>query len=131
MTESINDESPISAKTWRTTSLLTTAALILSELIYCDTKDDLNKVRSEYYAYERSRKQIPPIEKVQSGYVPPSKLEVLANDIDNDGEQETIVKVDGTSYLLKYDPDNEGRPQLFRFKVHKIVVEGNSESIPK
>lgn len=66
--------------------------------------------------------KVPNTDKVQSGYVAPSKLEVKLGDLDGDGEVETIVKIDGKQYLLKQDA--KGKPQLFAYEIKP--VEGNA-----
>jgi hypothetical protein len=58
---------------------------------------------------------IPKADKVQDGYVAPNSLEVTLQDLDNNGEKETIVKVDGKPYLLMYD--EQKRPQLVSYEV--------------
>ena len=72
--------------------------------------------------HERYRgRTIPSEEQVQAGYVAPSKLEVTLKDLDNNGEQETIVNVEGKPYALMYDAN--GKPQLREYEIK--INEGN------
>ena len=43
--------------------------------------------------------RIPSVEKVQQGYVAPSEIEIFCEDLDRNGELETIMKIGDTSYL--------------------------------
>ena len=52
--------------------------------------------------------------KVQAGYIAPSRLEICLEDLDLNGEKETIVKVDKKPYLLK---EADGRPQLLPYEI--------------
>lgn len=63
---------------------------------------------------------IPSQDKVQSGYVAPSKLEIACKDLDGNGEKETIMKVNGKSYLLRYDA--QGKPVIQDYEIKPIGV---------
>lgn len=71
-------------------------------------------------AFITRRNYIPKIEKVQSGYVVPSKLEIKLQDLDNNGERETLLKYDGKTYLLLYD-GNQPRVVPYEVKPAEIV----------
>jgi len=57
---------------------------------------------------------------VQKDYVARSNLEVLITDNDKNGEFETILKIDGKSYHLKYDQQN--KPHLQPFETKPIEI---------
>lgn len=57
--------------------------------------------------YSIQERVIPKTKEVQAGYIAPNKLEIAVDDLDDNGEQETIMKVDGKPYLLKYDINNK------------------------
>ncbi len=52
---------------------------------------------------------IPPNEKVQSGYIAPSRLEVKCLDLDGNGAPETFLKIGDEMYSLR---EVEGKPVL-------------------
>lgn len=51
-------------------------------------------------------RRIPNDANVQSGFIPPSKLEITVQDADQNGEKETVVNIDNKSYLLMADENN-------------------------
>ena len=61
------------------------------------------------------KKVMPAIEKVQQGFVAPSDLEIECEDLDGNGEPETIERIKGTPYLLKWNEN--GRPVLLEYKM--------------
>lgn len=50
-----------------------------------------------------------------SGYVLPSQCKIYLKDEDADGRNETIMKVRGKDYLLRYD--STGTPEIIQYKV--------------
>ena len=67
-----------------------------------------------------SDRYIPSDSKVAAGYVAPSKLEVKCKDIDGRDGKETVLKVNGVEYLLKYDVDSV--PRIYKFGVDSARV---------
>ena len=57
---------------------------------------------------------------VQQGYVNPSDLEIELQDLDGDGKNETLMKYDGRSYLLKLD--DKGKPQFLSYNIRPAEV---------
>ncbi len=68
-------------------------------------------------------KEIPGVNLVQQGYVVPSKLEIELQDLDGNGEKETVLRYDGKQYLLKLD--ERGKP-----KIQEYIIKP-AEVIPK
>ncbi|MEK6840401.1 MAG: hypothetical protein AABX79_00410 [Nanoarchaeota archaeon] len=68
-----------------------------------------------YLGGENPSKMIPTERKVESGYVRPSKLEIKLEDINGNGTNETLLKYDGKSYLLKLD--EQGIPKIQTYEV--------------
>jgi hypothetical protein len=69
------------------------------------------------YMYIGGKPKIPTNACVNAGYVDPGKLEVMVQDLDNNGTNRTLVKYDGKTYLLMVE---NGRPVA---KQYQIVVE--------
>ena len=67
-----------------------------------------------------NRRYIPSDSKVSAGYVAPSKLEVKCRDVDGRDGKETILKVGGKEYLLRYDADSV--PRLYKFSLDSARV---------
>jgi hypothetical protein len=57
--------------------------------------------------------------KIQQGYIAPNKLEVETKDLDGNGELETIMKIDGKSYLLR---DANGKPVLSTYSLRPAEI---------
>ena len=51
--------------------------------------------------WKKRNLEIPNPKSVQYGFVHPNKLEILCEDLDQNGEKETIIKIDKTPYLLR------------------------------
>jgi hypothetical protein len=51
--------------------------------------------------------------KIQEDYVVPSKLEIGLEDLDKNGEKETIMNYDGKNYLFKVDEKGKPYVQLY------------------
>ncbi|MDD5650753.1 MAG: hypothetical protein PHF86_10135 [Candidatus Nanoarchaeia archaeon] len=66
-----------------------------------------------------STKVIPKVEQVQKGYIAPSKLEIFCKDLDGNGEQETLIKIEGKDYLLR---EINGKPTLSSYKVNPAEI---------
>ncbi len=64
--------------------------------------------------------QIPKTDKVQIGYTIPNKLEIKLEDLDGNGEKETILRYDGNSYLLRVD--SNGKPTVDAYEVRPAEV---------
>jgi hypothetical protein len=69
--------------------------------------------------------EIPTAQEVQKGFVAPSRLEVQLQDNDRNGEDETILMVDETPYLLR---EIDGKPVLsaYDIKPAEIVPKDNN-----
>ena len=61
---------------------------------------------------------IPNVTQVQEGFIAPSKLEIELQDLDHNGEKETIMKIAGEDYLLR---DVNGTPTLSKYKIELSV----------
>lgn len=59
--------------------------------------------------------RIPRGNKVQAGYVDPSKLEIGVQDLEKNGQKETILRYDGTNYLFTLD--EQGKPKIQSFEI--------------
>ena len=58
--------------------------------------------------------KVPNPKSVQQGFVHPNKLEILCEDLDQNGEKETIIKIGDTPYLLR---DVDGKPVLSAYEI--------------
>jgi len=56
---------------------------------------------------------IPKAENVQKGYISPSTLEIECQDHDGNGEPETMMRIKGKRYHLRYE---NGKPTLTEYK---------------
>lgn len=56
---------------------------------------------------------------IEEGYVNPNNLELRLEDFNNNGEKETIVRLDNTDYLFKIV---EGNPILQKYEVKPVEV---------
>lgn len=66
-----------------------------------------------------SARLIPRIEKVEQGYIAPSKLEIQCKDLDGNGIPETIMKIGNKSYLLR---EVNGKPVISEYKIKPVEV---------
>ena len=64
--------------------------------------------------------KIPQTDKVQQGYVIPSKLEIELQDLDGNGQKEVLMNYDGNTYLLTLD--EQGRPRVQAYEVKPTEV---------
>src|SRR3989338_9252964 len=55
-------------------------------------------------------------EKVESGYLNPSKIEIKVKDLENDSIPETIMNYKGIDYLLI--EDSTGKPKIQGYKIN-------------
>jgi hypothetical protein len=69
-----------------------------------------------------SKPRIPSNVSVNAGYVDPGKLEVMVQDLDNNGTNRTLVKYDGKTYLLMVE---NGRPVA---RQYQIIVEDDRKA---
>jgi len=53
--------------------------------------------------------------RVEEGYVKPSNIEIKLEDLDLNGKNETILRVDATDYLFKYDGNKN--PFLVKYDI--------------
>lgn len=65
-------------------------------------------------AYRVNTNKIPRTTQVQQGYIAPSMLKVRCEDLDENGEYETIMKVGDVDYLLR---EIDGKPTLLEYEV--------------
>jgi hypothetical protein len=68
-----------------------------------------------------SKHSIPTVEKVQQGYVIPSKLEIKLQDLDGNRQKEVIMKYDGKNYLLTLDEQGKPRVQAYEVKPTEVL----------
>ncbi|MEM4260264.1 MAG: hypothetical protein QXG00_03435 [Candidatus Woesearchaeota archaeon] len=66
------------------------------------------------------KKTIPEINKVQQGYIAPSKLEIKCKDLDGNGEPETIMKIGDKPYLLR---EVDGKPVLSPYEIKPAEIQ--------
>ncbi len=59
---------------------------------------------------------IPSISTVQTGFVVPNKLEIKCQDLDGNGQKETILRYEGENYLLTLDEQGRPRVQAYELK---------------
>ena len=62
--------------------------------------------------------KIPATSEVQQGFVIPSKLEIKLQDLDKNGQKETIMQYDRKNYLLILD--EQGKPRIQNDKYDSI-----------
>lgn len=80
-----------------------------------------------YLIHRNSNRIIPSDSKVAPGYVVPSKLEIKCRDIDGDNQKETILRVGGKDYLLRFDADSVPRVYKFRVDSARVIPENGYE----
>ncbi|MBI2128937.1 hypothetical protein HYU07_01730 [Candidatus Woesearchaeota archaeon] len=74
--------------------------------------------------------RIPNKDKVEEGYVIPSKLEIITEDLDKNGKDEVIMKYDGRSYLLNLD--KQGRPKVETYEIGlKMIMPSKDVTLPE
>ncbi len=59
----------------------------------------------------------------QPGYVTPSKLEIVMEDLDKDGQKETLFEYEGKKYLLLYDETTGPKIAPYELKPAQLVVQ--------
>lgn len=57
---------------------------------------------------------------IQPDYIKPSQLEIRLNDLDGDGGNETIIRIKGKNYLLKYDLN--GKPAIVEYEIVEYEI---------
>lgn len=62
--------------------------------------------------------RIPNIDHVQPGSIAPSRLEIQCEDLDGNGEIETIIRVDNRPYRLEHDEN--GNPRFAKYETRPI-----------
>ena len=70
------------------------------------------------------KETIPQVEQVQQGYVAPSKLEIQCQDLDGNGEPETIMRIGDKPYLLR---EVNGKPVISAYEIRPAEVVPKSE----
>ena len=73
-----------------------------------------------YLTGDQPFNSIPTDRKIEQGYVRPSQLEIELKDVDGNGTNETLLKYDGKSYLLKLD--EQGRPSVQAYKIQPAQI---------
>ena len=64
--------------------------------------------------------RISDLNKVQAEYVAPSKIEsIVCEDLDSNGESETIMRIAGQSYLLR---EVNGKPVLSEYQIKPAEI---------
>ena len=74
-----------------------------------------------HYAFTN---KIPGTDKVQQGYIAPSKLEIECEDLDGNGEPETIMRIGDKPYLLR---EVDGKPVLSAYEVKPAEIQYKTE----
>ena len=80
------------------------------------------------FAYEAEKifspyRKYPLIDTVEQGYIAPSRLEITVDDLDGNGEKETILRVDDQPYLLREIITSTGsKPILSSYTVEPVEV---------
>ena len=69
----------------------------------------------------RRANYIPKTEAVEPGYALPNKVSIEVDDLNEDGQKETILTYDGFRYLLMLDDDK--RPEIRKFVVRPSKLE--------
>lgn len=64
-----------------------------------------------------------PTDAAQPGYVTPSKLEIVMEDLDKDGKKETLFAYEGKRYLLLYDEATGPRIAPYELKPAQLVTQ--------
>jgi hypothetical protein len=59
----------------------------------------------------------PAVTEVRGQQTKPGDLEIRIEDLDKDGQRETIIKVQGQEYLMRIDA--EGKTQLLKYRIEK------------
>lgn len=72
--------------------------------------------------YNEAGRYIPRENKVQHGYAIPSKLEIRLQDLDGDGQKETIIKYDNKPYLLRIDDSGKPTIQSYEIKPSEVII---------
>jgi len=75
-----------------------------------------------------SNRLIPSQSIVQEGYIAPSRLEVDCQDLDGNGEDETTLRIDDKSYLLR---EIDGTPELSTYSIspREIIIDNSERGI--
>jgi hypothetical protein len=76
---------------------------------------------ARYSSFINHNPKVPPIHDVQQGYVIPSKLEIDVQDLDGNGDKETILRYGGKPFLLKVDKGGKPFIQSYEVEPAKIV----------
>ena len=66
-------------------------------------------------------KNMPNTDKVDAGYVVPSKLEIKVEDVKLNGSRETIVKYEGIPYLFMID-QKTGAPKVVPYEIKQVEL---------
>lgn len=66
-----------------------------------------------------SKAYIPRTNLVESGYIAPSRLEIVCKDLNGNGQPETIMKIGDKAYLLR---EVDGKPVLSAYEVKPAEV---------
>ena len=74
-----------------------------------------------HYAFTN---KIPRTDEVQQGYIAPSKLEIECEDLDGNGEPETIMRIGDKPYLLR---EVDGKPVISAYEIKPAEVVPKSE----
>ena len=64
-------------------------------------------------------KFIPTQEQIQQGYVAPSRIEILCKDLDGNDKLETLMKINGNSYLLR---EINGKPTISAYEIKPAEI---------
>jgi hypothetical protein len=61
----------------------------------------------------------PSQKEVQEGYISPNKIKIFCNDLDGNGELETLMRIGDEAYLLR---EVDGRPVLSTYSINPAEV---------
>ena len=76
------------------------------------------------YLYSISDRAIPNEKGVRQGYIAPSELEIYCQDLDKDGEKETIMTIRDKPYLLR---EINGKPVLSAYGIKPAEIKYKTE----
>ena len=68
----------------------------------------------DHFFFDNKNLRVPINQTIEEGHVNPASLEFNLVDLDNNGSQESIVTLNDTNYLFKYE---NGNPVLQRYEV--------------
>lgn len=71
--------------------------------------------------YQKEKRLIPRAENIQQGFASPNKLEILARDVDHNGQPELYLKYDGVEYLLMLNANGIPEIRPYELKPAELI----------